>query len=462
MGDAADRDLIEVHAVGGTLPFARIVHKCVRGMLAPMQRDHRVGVRLDALLGAIADDARPDGPALAEVGMRIQDVLHLECRARLRELKRLWASYDPNPEGVPRPPTAGREGLTKCWQALDELLTRANYVKISTDELDRSLDRQSLFPLALHTRLDDFAQLQLWRRGLTTRTETVSTWFGLRRRAVRVESYERVVLAVRFQDADHFAGSKRRLPFTPGEATIKLFQDVPTDDLEMLFPNTTVKMRLRDHLTMWLPTLFGGIGVLTKSLGPLMVVGGLLWLRMSEGGGMRALEPSEWAALGLAGSAAVAIVLFSIRQLSRFKARKIEFLQLLTRNLYFRNLDNNAGVFHRVLDSAEEEETAEAALGYALLRWHGPTDIAGLDGSVEAWLAERFGVKVDLEADDALAKLERLGLAVQEDGRWRALAPAEALAILDRRWAQPQPRSSQSDSRGSQMPTSVRATSNPG
>lgn len=401
-----------------------------------MQRDHRVGVRLDALLAAIADDARPDGPALAEVATRIQDVLHLECRARLRELKRLWASYDPNPEGVPRPPVAGPEGLAVCWQALDALLIRANYVPIGSDELDRSLAQQSIFPLALHTRLDDFSELKLWRRGLTDRTEIIQTWFGLRRRAIRVESYERVVLAVRFQDAAHFAASKRgRLPFTPGETTIKLFQDVPTDDLEMLFPNTAVKMRGRDHLAMWLPALVGGIGVLAKSLGPLMVVGGLIWLRMREGGGTGELGPSEWAALGLAGSAAVAIVLFSIRQLSRFKARQIEFLQLLTRNLYFRNLDNNTGVFHRVLDSAEEEETAEAALGYALLRWQGPADVAELDGRAEAWLAERFGVKVDLETDDALAKLERLGLAVQDEGaKWRAIAPEEALTILDRLW----------------------------
>jgi hypothetical protein len=207
--------------------------------------------------------------------------------------------------------------------------------------------------------------------------------------------------------------------------------------------------------------------VLAKSLGPLAVVVGLIWLRMRDGG-EQTLGPQEWAALGLAGSAAVAIVLFSIRQLSRFKARKIQFLQLLTRNLYFRNLDNNAGVFHRVLDSAEEEETAEAVLGYVLLRWHGPTTIANLDDLAEAWLAERFGARIDLETDDALAKLERLGLATCEDGQWQALAPNEALAVLDRHWAgggadhdQPQPRSNQADSRGSQIVTSVRTTSTP-
>jgi hypothetical protein len=36
-------------------------------------------------------------------------------------------------------------------------------------------------------------------------------------------------------------------------------------------------------------------------------------------------------------------------------------LEALKENLYFRNLDNDAGVFHHLLDAAEEEEVKEAA-----------------------------------------------------------------------------------------------------
>ena len=35
-------------------------------------------------------------------------------------------------------------------------------------------------------------------------------------------------------------------------------------------------------------------------------------------------------------------------------------METLTRNLYFKNLDNNAGVFHRLANDAEEEESKEA------------------------------------------------------------------------------------------------------
>ena len=52
----------------------------------------------------------------------------------------------------------------------------------------------------------------------------------------------------------------------------------------------------------------------------------------------------------------------------RFKNRKIQFRKALSENLYFRNLDNDAGVFHYLLDAAEEVEVKEAVLAYHFLR----------------------------------------------------------------------------------------------
>ena len=36
------------------------------------------------------------------------------------------------------------------------------------------------------------------------------------------------------------------------------------------------------------------------------------------------------------------------KQFNNFKNRKMRFMQALTQNLYFKNLDNNAGVFYRL------------------------------------------------------------------------------------------------------------------
>ena len=42
-------------------------------------------------------------------------------------------------------------------------------------------------------------------------------------------------------------------------------------------------------------------------------------------------------------------------------------MKALADSLYFKNLDNNAGVFHHLVDAAEEEEFKEAVLAYYFL-----------------------------------------------------------------------------------------------
>ena len=57
-----------------------------------------------------------------------------------------------------------------------------------------------------------------------------------------------------------------------------------------------------------------------------------------------------------------------------------------------------------------------------------------LDRRIEAWLVARFGVSVDFEVDDGLAKLERLGLLARTDGRLSVVPLGEALRRLDQHW----------------------------
>ncbi len=60
------------------------------------------------------------------------------------------------------------------------------------------------------------------------------------------------------------------------------------------------------------------------------------------------------------GAGLIAFGGYVVRQVTKFKNRKILFMKALSENLYFRNLDNDAGVFHHLLDAAEEAEVTEA------------------------------------------------------------------------------------------------------
>ena len=125
-----------------------------------------------------------------------------------------------------------------------------------------------------------------------------------------------------------------------------------------------------------------------------------------------------------------------VRQFSTFKNRKIQFMKSLSENLYFRNLDNDAGVFHHLLDAAEEEEAKEAVLAYHFLRTaDGPLTPAELDGRIEDWFARRWDATLDFEVEDGVDKLRRLRLVDDDgEGRLAAVPLDEATRRLDETW----------------------------
>ncbi len=214
---------------------------------------------------------------------------------------------------------------------------------------------------------------------------------------------------------------------------LKLFRNIPQGDLESLFPNSEVRMRPVDKLALGVPALASGLVVLFTKLGAAL---GLLFLFLGFHLGLRDTEPDfDHAALALLAGGLSTLGLFGWRQWSKFENRKIRFLKLLTEHLYFRNLDNDAGVLHHLVDAAEEEQCKEAVVAYYFAFTAGvPLSAAELDARIEGWFEQRWGTRVDFEVSDALAKLVSLGLASTADGRWTVVPLTEACRIADTRW----------------------------
>ena len=320
---------------------------------------------------------------------------------------------------------------------LTALAEDANFERISADDLGRAFVEESLMKVRLEADFDDFEQVVFYRRGERARSEEVKELFGLRRRTLRFTDYAKVLVYVRFKDADHFEAQGRavdKLPFTPGSTIIKLFQDVPRADLEMLFPNAQVRMRRVDKLLIGVPAVVSGVIVVaTKLIAALVPV--LLLLAFWFGVRREPVQLDQGQLVAL-GAALAAVGGFVVRQFTKFKNRKIQFMKALSENLYFRNLDNDAGVFHHLLDAAEEEEVKEAVLAYHFLRTAGqPLTAAELDRRIEDWFARRWEAAFDFEVDDGVGKLRRLRL-VDEDGQGRLTAVTldEAKRRLDEIW----------------------------
>ena len=370
----------------------------------------------------------------------LASLLHHEFRSRLEALKDTY--YPFNPDTGTRTigeldPSERQAAQKRLVDGLTALAEDANFERIGTDDLDRAFVEESLMKVRLEADFDDFEQVVFYRRGEHTRQEEVKHLFGLRRRTIEFTNYGKVVVFVKFKDAAHFEATGKDvedLPFQPGSTIIKLFQDVPRADLEMLFPNARVRMRLIDKLLIGVPAVVSGvIMVVTKLVASLIPV--LLLLGFWIGAREEPVELDQGQLVAL-GAGLMAFGGFLVRQFTKFKNRKIQFMKALSENLYFRNLDNDAGVFHHLLDAAEEEEVKEAVLAYHFLRTaERPLTAAELDQRIEDWFVRRWDAAFDFEVDDGVGKLRRLRL-VDDDGAGRLTAVPldEAKRRLDQTW----------------------------
>lgn len=396
--------------------------------------------RRSDLVDMLHDDGRLEDPEhhrfRAFVAL-LNAVFHHELHSCLEALKDAYAPFDPDPDTrVVR--TYGVEDREAARQrlieGLGELLDDGNFEPITEEDLQTAFNDESLVKLQLEVDRSDFEDVLFFRRGVTTRQEELKSWFGLRRRTVTFTNYEKVLVLITFKDADAFDKDPDELPFEPGSTILKLFQDVPRADLEMLFPNAEPRMRPIDKLVIGLPAVVGGIVVVSTKL---VATLGLLFLLVAFWLGFRdepaALDQTTLVTLG-AGLGSVGG--YMARQFTKFKNRKIEFMKALADNLYFRNLDNDMGVLHHLIDNAEEEEVKEALLAWYFLRIaDGPLTSEELDDAIERWLEGRWDVRMDFEVGDGVGKLQALRLLEPaEDGRLTAVPMEEAMRRLDERW----------------------------
>jgi Protein of unknown function (DUF3754) len=396
----------------------------------PFRRTDVVSMCADELPAAERD-------SFAGFARMLSSLLHYRFHGRIEALKDAYHPF--NPEGDTRAidaigPAERRTARERVEQELAALARAANFTEIDVAELQQALVGHSLIKVSMAIDTEVIDKVMLFRRGESTRTRTVPIWYGLRKRTVSFTNYSKVLVYAMFKDAGHFPGDPAKLPFRPGSMIIKLFQNVPADDLEMVFPNVQVRMRLFDKLLIGIPALISGITVIvTKLAVSLGVV--LLFLAFYLGVRDKPEDLSQAQLISLAvGLAAFGGYLF--RQVTKFKNRKILFMKALSENLYFRNLDNDAGVFHHLLDAAEEAEVMEALLAYHFLRTAPePPTAAELDRRIQDWFATRWDTTLDFEVEDGVRKLRQLSLVTEDElGRLTAVGLAEAKKRLDHEW----------------------------
>jgi hypothetical protein len=106
----------------------------------------------------------------------------------------------------------------------------------------------------------------------------------------------------------------------------------------------------------------------------------------------------------------------------------------LTDNIYFRNINNNAGIFDAMIAAAEDQECKEAILAFYFLLTGSAAEPTALKTKIEGFLAQAFGIDIAFKVDEALKRLAQLGLAQWDGARWQALGLEQAVGALERTW----------------------------
>ncbi|HEY2826971.1 MAG TPA: TMEM143 family protein [Pirellulales bacterium] len=364
--------------------------------------------------------------------------LHFEYLAHFENLKNAYAPFDPDADTLHLTTPSKAEQQTQLdvlFEQFTWLLERANFCRLTKDDMQQALDSVSHRGLALEVDFGFFDRLEIYSRGEVMQTQQYRSWKRLYQiQEVQVPTFQRLALIFRLRP-----GRQKTRKFDMQDVFIKLFKDIPKPDLEMLLPGTRVKMSLKDRLKIVMPTVSGvAVSIYKAMKGALLA-----------------------AAAGIYGILVVLGVTcgYGVKSFYGYLQTKQKYQLNLTESLYYQNLDNNAGVMSRLLDEAEEQENREAVLAYYFL-WRkldkrGSTDDelgwksraqqntfpAGgftaeeLDQRIEQFLSECLGRAIDFEVDDALAKLLRMNLVRQlAGGRYVAVSLAEALKTLDTAW----------------------------
>jgi hypothetical protein len=181
------------------------------------------------------------------------------------------------------------------------------------------------------------------------------------------------------------------------------------------------------------PALAGGLPILLKLASTVTV----LFLVIGFYFGLSAGVAAEDTAGALAAvSGIVALGGFITRQWLRYQRQSLKYQKELTENVYFLNVNNNAGIFDTLIGTAEDQECKEAFLAfYFLCTASRAPQQAELAADIERWLAQTFGIDIGFKVGDALARLDRLGLLQRNGEQLSVLAVAAALEQLDRAWA---------------------------
>jgi hypothetical protein len=360
---------------------------------------------------------------------------------KLLDLEQLYEPFSPDTDLLQTRKFSPQERTTMQKRLVAQmagLLEQGNFTRVDPSDFHIILTRDSHYGLDLQVDTDAFEELLIFYRGETTIAErhrdirkAYMGWrevkvpvfqrlfilFKLKPFAVRVEEVMQEKKVDRKEAEGIVRKQRRMLPDTVSSdyVYIKLFKNIPRSDVEMAFPNTRVRFRMFDKIKFGVTAGSGfGVGV------------------VSTAGKLALLSNPYTLVMTLAGLGGIAV-----RQASAFINQRNRYMVVLARNLYFHSMADNRGVMTLLADRAADEDIKEEMLLYTAIANArvNARELKAVDGAIEQYLSKTFGLDVNFDVEDALARLKQEGIVTElADGTLQVLPPQEAALHIDKLW----------------------------
>ena len=328
---------------------------------------------------------------------RIDSLLHRRSATYLSQFTEHYSSIDPDvdsnvPNGLEKlnENSGGRFVIDLC----EKLLGEAGYRQLSQSDIEACVGVASMWGVPLHVDFDLFKHLVVYARGDVVGTRLRRRLRKLyRNETIDVPIYQRLVVIFELAD-DYDRGEE----LSASTVHLRMFKNIPKQDVDMLLPGTSVKLSGVDRAKILVPSL-GGLVISIQKLWRFLLIFAAVTIYSSA-----VLAGLVLAALG-----------YVIRSVFSYFQTKNRYLLNLTRNLYFQKLDANAGVGYRIIQQAHRQRTAEAILAYyALAASKEPISHRKLRRRCERIVREAIGVEIDFRVDSSLEILRELELISEQ------------------------------------------------
>ncbi len=371
--------------------------------------------------------AREQRGQFRELAALILSLCHHLYRQRHEKLTYIYAPLDPDRDRLLMtvPTHDSRDRLAKeLFQQVPDVLFRANYHRLTQEQIDQAIRAASRWGVRMRIRLDTLDHLEVYGRGCVIGKRSIRNWHNFfRLETVDVPLFQRIVVV--FRTNSEFKSSQ----FDPRRVYLRMFKNVPQQDVDMLLPALGIQMTWLDHSRIVVPSLYAAGITLWRFLRNVLLL----------------------AFFGVFKTVAMVLLVlfaigFGVKSMFTYRTNtKRRYLLNMAQSLYYQNLDNNAGVLLRLLEEGEQQEACEAILAYfaaaLLLPARAEKEQTGdsltmeeIDRACEELLLEATNLQVDFDVENTVLNLTRLGVLRADGAGWRAMPLAEAADTLGKTW----------------------------